>query len=315
MQLQKNWRRIGIQAALLSALLSGFAPIFGKQAFLLGFSPKAVVAYHTGLAFLLVLVVLLIFQRRYLYIFPVGLAGCFLAGAFNGIGSLFYYSGLDRVDASVGHLLYSFYPIFVGIWLTLDRQPISRFTIIRLFLSLPALYLLTMQGLHPVDLLGAVFMLISSALYALHLIINQRVLYEVPAQTVTLYTLLAMSIIVIPVYLIFDRALPEIKPAQLLLFWWPVFALAGVTFFSRLTLFLGVKHLGGMQTALLGLGELLVTVILAQWWLGERLSIAQWIGGVLLAVNLILVGFEKITPNIKKKSGWLDWLQPPELRW
>ena len=37
-----------------------------------------------------------------------------------------------------------------------------------------------------------------------------------------------------------------------------------VTFFSRLTLFLGVKHLGGMQTALLGLGELLVTLICAR---------------------------------------------------
>ena len=52
-------------------------------------------------------------------------------------------------------------------------------------------------------------MLIGSAMYALHLPINQRVLYDVPAPTVTVYTLLAMSFIVIPVYFIFDRSWPR----------------------------------------------------------------------------------------------------------
>jgi drug/metabolite transporter (DMT)-like permease len=162
---------------------------------------------------------------------------CILAGAINGLGSLFYYSGLDRVDASLGHLLYSFYPIFVGIWLTLDRQPISRFTILRLGLSLPELYLLPEKVLHPVDILGAIFMLISSCLCALHLIINQRVLYQVPAQTVTPYTLLAMSGVVIPVYQVSDRSLPVITAHQIIAVWWPVLALAFVTFISRFTFF------------------------------------------------------------------------------
>ncbi len=55
-------------------------------------------------------------------------------------------------------------------------------------------------------------------------------------------------------------------------YWWPVLGLTLVTFLSRLTLFMGVKHLGGMQTALLGLGELLVTLVFAHWMLGESLS-------------------------------------------
>jgi drug/metabolite transporter (DMT)-like permease len=309
------WRRIGIQAALFTALLSGCMPIFGKIAFLSGFSPKAVVAFRTSLALLLMLAVILAFQRKYFYIYPVGLLGCFLAGAVNGLGSLFYYSGLERVDASLGHLLYSFYPIFVGLWLTLDRQPISRLTLLRMGLSIPAIYLLTVQGLHPVDILGAVFLIISSCLYALHLIINQRVLYEVPAPTVALYNLVAMCAVVIPVYLLTDRSLPAAASHTFWAVWWPVIALGGVTFLSRITLFLGVKHLGGLQTALLGLGELLVAVFLAQWWLGERLSVGQWIGGALLVANLVMVGFERFSPNVKRKSGWLAWLQPPELRW
>jgi hypothetical protein len=77
--------------------------------------------------------------------------------------------------------------------------------------------------------------------------INQRVLYEIPAPTVTLYTLLAMSLVTLPAYLIFDRQLPPSEASGL-----PVILLTLVTFASRFTLFLGIKKIGGVQTALLG---------------------------------------------------------------
>ena len=80
----------GIIAAMVSALFLGFTPVFGKQAILVGFSPFAVVALRTSMAAGLLLAILLIFKRQYLYIFSLGLLGCVLAGAINGIGSLFY---------------------------------------------------------------------------------------------------------------------------------------------------------------------------------------------------------------------------------
>ena len=120
----------GIIAAFVSAVFLGLTPIFGKQAIIWGFSPIAVVALRTSMATALLLVLILIFKREYLYIFPVGLAGCALAGAINGIGSLFYYMALGRLSASVGHLLYSLYPVFVVIWSFLDRQAPSRLTIL-----------------------------------------------------------------------------------------------------------------------------------------------------------------------------------------
>ena len=43
-----------------------------------------------------------------------------------------------------------------------------------------------------------------------------------------------------------------------------------MTLLSRVTLFLGVKHLGGLQTALLGLGELIITIFFAHLWLGRH---------------------------------------------
>jgi drug/metabolite transporter (DMT)-like permease len=304
----KKTRSTGISAALLSALFIGLAPVFGKAAMGLGkFSPYAVVALRTSLAALLLILIIAIFRRQFLYIYPAGLLGCLVAGALNGTGSIFYYVGLSKLNASVAQMLYALYPFFVAFWLQLDGQSPTRLTIIRIIIACFSTFLLTKVGTGRIDMVGVCFMLISAALYALHLPINQRVLYDVPAPTVTVYTLLAMSAIVVPVYFIADRTWPTIDAP-----WLPVLGLTAVTFFSRLMLFLGVKHIGGMQTALLGLGELLVAIYFSHLLLGETLTTYQWFGTAGLGVSLLLVWFEKPTPHPVHTNGLLSWLQPPE---
>ena len=302
-------RSKGILAAMASAIFLGMSPVFGKQAILAGLSWQGVVAIRTALAALLLLMVVFLFKRSYFYIYPAGLLGCMLAGGINGIGSLFYYAALGRVDASLGQLLYSMYPVFLGIWLWIDRQPPTRLTLFRLTLVVPALVLLTRTANMDVDMWGVLMMLVAAGLYAMHLPINQRVLFEMPAPTVTLYTLLSMSAVVVPAFLLSGtRLFPAIQSA------WPaVLGLTLVTFLSRITLFLGVKHLGGMQTAILGLGELLVTIVVSHLWIGERLNIYQWAGAMLLMVSLVLVILEKPVRRSWGKDSWLSWIRPPGL--
>lgn len=299
-------KKAGIFAALGSAVFLGISPVFGKLAINLGFTPLAVVALRTSLAAALFFLIMALFRRQYLYIFPVGLVGCFLAGAINGLGSLLYYMALDRLPASLGQMLYSLYPFFLAIWLILDRQSPSRLTLVRIGLASTAVLLLTDISANSTDLGGVLMMIGAAMLYALHLPINQRVLYEAPAQTVTLYTLISMSLVVTPVYLIFDRAWPA-GNAPLT----PVLGLTLVTFLARLTLFLGIKRIGGMQTALLGLAELLVTLVFSYYWLHESLKPMQWLGALALGISLLLVKFEKNTPE-KHSGGWLSWIRPPE---
>jgi drug/metabolite transporter (DMT)-like permease len=307
----KSLRHKGINAALFSAFFLGLAPIFGKHAIEMGVNPLGVVAMRTLFATVLLFVVMFIFQRKYLFIYPAGLIGCLMAGAINGIGSLFYYSALGKIDAGLGQMLYMLYPFFVAFWMYLDRQSISRITIYRLLIAIPAVVLLMHpgRGASSEVWIGIAMMLVSSALYALHLPINQRILFDLPPQTVTLYTLLAMSVIVVPTYLIAGQYQ---TPAEINGAWWPVLALTLVTFFSRLTLFTGVKHLGGLQTALLGLSELLITLLLSQIWLGEHLTWVQWIGAGLMTVSLFLVAIEKPQPRNRMPGGFLGWLSAPQ---
>jgi drug/metabolite transporter (DMT)-like permease len=285
----------------------GFTPIFGKLAIQQGLDGIAVVALRTLGAAIMLTLILALFRRSYFYIFPLGLAGCFLAGGLNGIGSLFFYAGLARIDASLGQLLYTLYPVWVAILLYLDGQQPSKITFIRLALSIPGVYLIMQVGTGFTDWQGVFFMCMASLLYAVHIPINQRVLFEVPTPTVTLYTLLAMTAIVIPAWLLLPPHDMTIPTGSL----WPVLGLTLATFLARLLLFAGVKTIGGVQTSIFGLAELLVTVILAVSLLGERLSLLQWIGASLLTITLLLAGLDKNPPAVRRKRGWLYWLRAP----
>jgi len=306
--MRNQGKLIGILAAAGSAFFLGLTPIFGKIALQFGFSPLFIVTFRSILATILVFLFLLIIDRTYLRIYSLGLFGCAIAGFINGVGSILFYSALSFLDASIGQLLYSFYPLMVAFWLLLDRQPITKITILRLFISIMGAVLLISASTQKVSIQGAVMMIGAAALYGLHLIINQKVLYEAPTPTVTFYTLLSMSATVSLAYILFDFKIPPVSPIL-----WPVIMLGIITAVSRVTLFLGIKNLGGMQTALLGLGELLVTVLTAQIFLNETLTPLQWLGAILLLVSLILVGFDKLPPQKRRIKGMLSWLSPPEV--
>src|SRR5512146_2445738 len=118
-----------------------------------------------------------------------------------------------------------------------------------------------------------------------------------------------MSATVAPIYLIFDRQLPTATAM-----WWPILGLTLVTASSRLALFLGIKHIGGMQTALLGLLELLVAILFSHLWLNESLAWTQWLGAAVLATSLVLVRFEQ--PYVYARHpgrSWLSWIRPPDM--
>ena len=296
----------GLPAAAASAALLGMTPILGKLAILAGLPPLTVVALRTAGATSLLFLVLVLFRRQSFYIYPLGLFACFLAGLINGTGSIFYYTGLARIDASLAQLLYSLYPIFVALLLYLDGYRYTPMTILRIGLSIPAVLLLTSPTASSSDLMGSLMLIAAGLLYALHIPINQRVLYDAPAPTVTFYTLVAMTLVVIPPALIFRSPTASWEAAAL----WPVAGLTLVTFLSRLSLFTGVKYLGGLDTALIGLGEIIVTLVLAFLWLNESLTTAQWIGALLLISAIILLPFDQRERGKLPIGGWLRWILP-----
>jgi drug/metabolite transporter (DMT)-like permease len=210
-------------------------------------------------------------------------------GVTNGVGSLFYYTGLARLDASLAQLLWTFYPIWVFVFLSAAGHPISRLALLRLTLALLGVYLLTYAGARSMDWLGVMLILSASACYGWHLVLGQWTLADLDSRTVTLYTLSAMAAVVTIARLATWMPWTPIS----LQGWTAILLLALIpTALARLLVFTGLRQLGGVQTSLLGVAELLVTLLLAYLLLGERLSLWQWIGGGLLVTSVLLIGRE-----------------------
>jgi drug/metabolite transporter (DMT)-like permease len=128
-------------------------------------------------------------------------------------------------------------------------------------------------------------LLSSGACYAWHLVLGQWTLADVDSRTVTLYVLSTMAVVVAAARVVDGAPWTPISTQGWL-------AVAGLTLFptilARLLVFAGLRSLGGVKTSLLGLAELVVALLIAYLALGERLTLWQWLGGLLLMVSVVL---------------------------
>lgn len=281
----------GLVAALLTPVLMGAAPIFGKLAIHSGLDPFTLAALRTCLAAALLWIVYLLFFRQYIYIFPAGLLSTAVVGAVNGFGSLLYYNGLLMLDnASLSQLLNMLYVIFTMLLVRMYGQKLSALSVIRAGLALVAVYLLTAWGQANTTIhwIGVALMIGSAFTYALHVVVSQRAMFEMPAPTMALYALTWMAVTVLIARVAYGTFLPLTTQPALPEGWLYVIGLTAVTALSRVTLFSGVRNIGSLQTILLNVAEIGVTLLAAGLWLKESMTVVQWagVGGLIFSVLL-----------------------------
>lgn len=277
----KNKRRFsGVSSGLLASFLLGWAPILGKFAYRANVDPLTLAALRTTVAALLLWIFFLLFSPRRVVLRWSEMLSCMSIGVINGIGSLFYYSGLSRLDASRASLLGALYPVWVILFLSASGQVIRRLTLVRLFISLVGAVLVTspwmMGGL--TDYLGVMLMAAYAGITGWYLVMGQWVLSDVPSQSGTLYILTGMAATVVVARLLGGGVLNPISMGG----WAAITALGLTTALSRLAMFFSLEKLGGVQTAIISLMELAVSLTLAFVFLGDRLSWYQWLGAILL---------------------------------
>jgi len=288
-QAHRTKRAGGVGITLLATFCFGWAPIFGKLAYRAHVPPLTLAATRTVIAAGALWAFYLVFWRRLVRIGWRDLVGAASMGVVNGVGSLFYYTGLERVDASLAQLLYALYPIWVFVFLSAAGHRVSRLAVLRLGLTLLGVYLLTHAAGVGIDWLGVMLMIAAGAAYGWHLVLGQWTLADVDSRTVTLYALTAMALTVATARLVGGQPWEAISAQG----WSAILLLALIpTALARLMVFTGLSLLGGVQASLLGVAELLVSLLMAFIILGERLVWLQWLGGAMMVLSVVLIGQE-----------------------
>lgn len=270
----------GIASGLLSSFMLGWAPILGKFAYQAKVNPITLAALRSAVAAAFLWTVYLIFWRKRIPMPWHAALACMLVGVINGFASIFYYTGLVRLDASRAALLGALYPVWVVIFLSASGQPITLLTLSRLIVSLIGAVLVTSTAslLNATDFLGVMLMIASAAINGWYMVMGQWVLSDVPSRSGTLYIITGMALTVVVARALTGEALAPVSISG----WVAIIALGLTTALSRMAMFFSLEKLGGVQTAIISLTELAVSLTMAFIFLGDRLTLVQWIGAFLL---------------------------------
>ena len=278
---------VGIVLVLISAVGFGTLGIFGVLAAREGLSIPTVLALRFALAAVVVWAVLWLRGRLRL------LSGRMLAIAFAlGAGgyatqSALYFLGLEFMTAGMVAIVLYTYPAFVVIFtLVLYPGRVTTALLVALGLSFAGVALIT--GVDPAgaDPRGVLVVLGAAFAYSLYILVSQRALVTVDAETLTAFVLPAAAVS----FIVFGTGTGTLAMPESLTAWGVALAIAILaTVVPVLTFFEGIAKIGASRASIISTAEPGVTVGLGALVLGEPVTAVTIIGGTLIVTGVILI--------------------------
>jgi drug/metabolite transporter (DMT)-like permease len=280
--------QLGALMCTLSAACYAGLSILGKVALAAGLTLTGMLSLRfLGAAAFLAAILLI--QRRSLFVGTRTMARLLLLGALlYAPQAALFFTGLQRLSASVAVLLLYVYPVLVAAfdWAFNRRLPDGRMVVALVLATFGVVLTLVPQRTTPVDPIGAVLVLGSATGLAVYIILSERATHTAGARVG------AMGIV-------FGAGLSfAVAGAATGTLEWPmalaepllVLGLVVIGTVLPVTLFLaGVGRVGPTGASLLSTLEPVFTVALGAVVLHEALVPVQWLGGALILAASLLV--------------------------
>ena len=261
--------------------------IFGKVAYAQGIPLDSLLFLRFAIAGAVMAGWMLISRQAW----PRGrsLAGLALMGGVGYVGqSWCYFSALSHASAGLTALLLYLFPVIVTVLhAVLARRMLRPLRAAAVLVALAGTAL-TIGGNVEGQALGVAFGIAAALIYALYVIVGERVtagIGAIPAATVIMLASAVSSALIV---LGRGFAAP-VTPTG----WVAVLAIALVCTVVAITAFFaGLSRLGAPDASTLSTLEPLATIVLAAVFLGERISFTQMLGGtIILAAAIVLARY------------------------
>jgi drug/metabolite transporter (DMT)-like permease len=296
----KKQRIQGFVAVALAGMMWGLLGLFGKAAFERGLAPGEFLSLRFVVSFLALGGYVLATNPKALRLGRRDVMRLILLGLFGT--SLFctlYFEALKRLPASLCVLIFYSNPILIafGAWLFFGQR-LGKRTLIALPLAMAGVLLLVLQDLGAGSLTGIVLCLVSAVVYSGYVLAASRWLSGINSMITSCYILLVAAVGLTAAHLrSIDRAVEAMAGA-----WDVVLGVAAfATVAPTILLFWGLGKLKPAEVGLLSTVEPVAGVVLAVLVLGERLNVAQALGGAVVVATLVFMAFGE--PSASPKPG------------
>ena len=268
----------GWALALASTVASSIVTPLSRGIIVAGVDPITLLLLRLVIAVTLMGVTLAFTQPQHFRLSTHGFWRIVGVGLVAGIEICCFFSALAYVDASMSAMIKSTQPLVVLLLLTLGGERLTRQQLVRLALATGGIYLLVGPG-GTVAPIGLLLLLLSLIFYGAQLVFIQWWLSSYSTHTVAFYLSSVMTVVIATWWGIQDVAWHDPGPTG----WTVIIVMAVVsTWFARLALFGAIARIGSGQIAMLWPLQTLLIIVLSVIFLGERMTIVQWLGGALI---------------------------------
>ena len=276
-------RLVGMMLVALSAAGFGTLPLFGRYAYADDMDALTILFFRFSLAASLMLA-LLILRREHL---PRGAALLRLIGmgALGYVGQAFaYLTALKYASAGLVALLLYLYPVFVALLAALVlHEPLTGVKGLALGLALVGTALTV--GPAGGQALGTLLAVAAAAIYSVYIIVGTHVMKHVSAVQSSAVIFAAAGVTSGVLMVVNGPRLPATGAG-----WTAIASIVLIATVLPVVAFLsGLERIGPTNAAMLSTLEPVVTVLLATWWLNERLKPVTWLGGGLILIAVLLL--------------------------
>ena len=305
-----NTKTKGYILGTIAAATYGMNPLFALPLYKAGMNPESVLFFRYMLA-IPILAVMIKARGRSFKINRKETMTLIVMGLLVAISSLTLFQSYNYMEAGIASTILFVYPIMVALIMSLVfKEKLTMMTGLCLLLALGGISMLYKGGDGTtLSLTGTLLALASALTYAIYIVgINQTVLKSTATLTVTFYVLV-FGVTLFIIRLLTGTALTTPDKWYL---WLNVLALSVFpTAISFLCTTSAIQYIGFTPTAILGALEPVTAIIFGITIFGERMTLRESIGIVmiLIAVTLVIAGgsisihllrFRKMFPRLPR---------------
>jgi len=279
-----NNQWLGSIFALISAVCFGLIPIFARFAYANGVSVQGLLFVRFLSAFILMGIFLQLTSEIHIPARNQFWTLMALGGIVYSLGAILYFTSFLYIPVSAAVLIANAYPAFVIAGsLALKWEKLSVPIIFSLLVALIGLVLLVDPVLSG-SIIGILMAFFTGITYAVYVLVNTRLLKGLTGELNAFYLIGASSVS----FGIFGLLTGELNFAWNFEAWlWAMVISLVCTALAITMLLRALRILGPSRTSILGTLEPATAVIAASIIFNESLSIAQWIGGLLILLAMI----------------------------
>lgn len=297
-----NEKKIGYLQIILSGACFGALGFFGKKAFLAAITPGELLALRYSISASLLGLTLLVIKPKSFLQKPLHILSSIALGILGyAFFSSLFFMALTGLSASLTVLLLYTYPVMVTFFSAFFlKENLGKFTFYALLcVSIGIVCLLWGEF----SLNKPIFLLYglgSAFFYSLYILFSQKYLSSMPALPASFYVQFGAGLVLFSIHFsTLQRPLYILSQHFFL-----IFSMALICSLIAMTLFLaGLGKITSTEASILSTTEPLFGIILASFFLDEKLTRLQFVGGFLIIVGMILTSKVKTAEAIKKTAS------------